>query len=485
MNIIAGAVFMMGLEGCALVYDYSDHVAESTSGGGCESNGSTGNVLGAAKWITTYSSTSQDSGDFVHSLAVTEVGDIYFTAEFEGEATIGGTTLPTDFQYALDMAKLDGSGAPLGFTKLGERTPDMPDAGKGLLFVAKLALDQKAQPIVGGTLDGTMDFGLKPPTQSMGFPDAYLQKRSVVGDYEWGRAYGDANSQLGTSVAADKAGGAVLTGYFNYSTSFDGPCAALTAVGDFDVFVTKFTNTGACEWSKSFGTANRDIPRGVAFDLNDRISVVGEYSGSLTFGVSPMSGTLTVVSHDAGTGVDHFLVELDSKGAPLFAKTFPSATGARIFVATDQDNNIIVVENVSAMPTKSMTVQKFTPDGVLDWQKEFTSTGSIAAFGMDVDAVGDVLITGLIIGSAQLGSFPLTADADGDAFILSLNGSVGGNPLAATTLTGAGTQVGIAIRHDPRGGFVVAGNFDTGITSGCDTLTAQRGSDVFIAKFGP
>ncbi len=483
-----GAVFTMVLGGCALVYDYDDYVGKKST---CGSGVVMGDGFGPAQWIKSFTSTSSTtSTDSAQSVAVSCAGDIYFAAEFEGVVTIGNQLLTTIDTYALAMAKLDGSGMPAWAIKLGERTPGKPDIDKGQQFIAKLAIDNLARPIVGGTFDGKMDFGIMPLRQSEGYPDVFLQKRSTTdGTFDSGDSYGQIDSQIGYSIAANTSGGTVMTGFFKNMLGLNGRCAPLTATGEYNIFVAKFDNTGVCEWSKNFGTGILNFGSGITFGTNNRIAVVGEYSGMLNFGKDAGGNEITLTSNTGGAGTDHFLLHLDSKGTPVFATTFMSAPGLGIFVATDQNNDIFVVENFVATigPTDAdaIRVRKFSPQGYVMWQQKFTSTGSIVATSIDADTAGHVLITGSLAGMAQLGSVPITGDAEGDVFLLSLNGLSGGTPVAATTLYGPGKQTGTAIRHDPTGGVVVIGSFNQSISDGDKSVDAVLGTDIFVAKFAP
>jgi hypothetical protein len=478
-----GAVSTILLGGCAIVYDYSDYVA-------CRGNESTGNGLGSAKWIFPFGTTFTPSLDSAQSVVVSNAGDIYFAAEFQGGVTIADQFVKTDGQYMLALAKLDGSGKQKWGIQLGERTPGMPDTDKGQRFIANLAIDNMSRPIVGGTFDGKLDFGEMSLRLSQGYPDAFLQKRNAQdGSFSSGDSYGQQDSQFGFSVAADTNGSTVMTGYFKNAIDFNGKCA-LDSVGEYNIFVAKFDNTGACEWSKNFGTGNLDYGAGITIDANNHIAVVGTYNGTLDFGKDAAGKPITLTSNTSGTGFDHFLLELDSKGTPLLAKTFASAPLVGIFVTSDPCGNTFVVENVRVnldMPnTYSLRVHKFSPEGALAWTKNFMSSGSIEATSIDADATGHLLIAGSFAGLADLGNFSITADAAGDAFILSLNGASDGTPLASTSLQGPGNQTVTAIRRDPTGGVVVVGNFEASITAASlDTIIAPIGTDVFVAKFAP
>jgi hypothetical protein len=487
---LLGATFAALLSGCALIFNYGNYEesgpagggagggaggsgATSTGTGGCAASGADAG-FGPVKWVQTFSSSSPSSLDFAHSLAVSPEGEVYFTAQFEGNVTLGADQIDTSDAYVLALAKIDELGEPVWSKKLGERTPI---GDKGLFFVAGLAVGSDSKPFVGGAADGFVDVGMG-LTASQGYPDVFLGKIDASGTWSWGGLYGDENSQIGASIAVDSDGNVVMTGHYNYDLNFYGACALLsTTTNVLDVFVAKFNSVGACQWAKSFGNENQSLGMGVTIDSASNVVVVGRYKGTMT--VEPIPTT----SSAEGMGTDSFLVVLDrTTGEAQLVETRASTADDSVLVAADEAGGVFWAGTVvggSPAGGNSMFVKR-----LFGWETLIQSSGSISVNAVEADDAGHVLLTGMVTGDASFGGVTITGDAEGDAFVLSLD-SMTGLPLAATTIGGDGLQYGAAIRHDPKGGVVVLGSFGGALEVGCEEHGSAAGSDVFVVKLGP
>src|SRR5690349_13691357 len=78
----------------------------------------------------------------------------------------------------------------------------------------------------------------------------------------WSQRFGDASFQNGYSVATDPAGNVYIGGTFQGSVNFGG--STLTSLGSNDIFLAKFSPTGAHVWSKRFGDSSIQIGQAVA-----------------------------------------------------------------------------------------------------------------------------------------------------------------------------------------------------------------------------
>jgi len=145
-------------------------------------------------------------------------------------------------------------------------------------------------------------------------------------------------------------------------------------------------------------------------------------------------------------------------------------------------------------PLEDAFVAKLSPNGDAVVYATYLGGGDTdEAFGVAVDASGDVFVTGY----TWSGDFPTTAGAfdtalDGwvDVFVTRLNAS--GDRLVYSTLIGGGdSEMGRAIAVEPGGYAYVTGfTISTGATAfpttpGAYDRTQNGGFDVFVAKFLP
>jgi len=248
------------------------------------------------------------------------------------------------------------------------------------------------------------------------------------GAYLWSRAYGNAEGAAGSGVAVDNNGNIMVTGAMLGPVDFGG--GPLTYAGGSDIFVAKFSGVdGSHLWSKGFGGAEADYGYRVAVDASGNVFVAGRFSGPVDFGGGPLTGTWR----------DIFVVKL---------------SGA---------------------------------DGSHLWSKGFGGSHFDFSPGMAVDTSGNVLVTGMFVGTVDFGGGPVTSTSpQGDIFVAKFSG-VDGSHLWSKHFAGAigptpspvlSTAWGLAV--DATGNALVIGKHDSPVDFGGGPLTTPGG---FVVKF--
>ncbi len=172
---------------------------------------------------------------------------------------------------------------------------------------------------------------------------------------------GGTGSDVGQSVAVTADGGTVVTGSFAGTVDFDpGPGKTnLTSVGeafnDADIFVARYSASGALVSAIRIGGTLNDRVSDVAVDASGNAVVTGYFQGTADFDPGP--GTMNLTS--AG-GLDVFVARYTPSGAlalvPTSAEDVPEATGfhvseiapnpsrgaARLSVAVDRAQQVVV-----------------------------------------------------------------------------------------------------------------------------------------------
>ncbi|HEX2934536.1 MAG TPA: hypothetical protein VHO72_04225 [Bacteroidales bacterium] len=82
-------------------------------------------------------------------------------------------------------------------------------------------------------------------------------------------------------LTTDKQGNLVITGYFISSAHFG--TQELAAMGNYDIFVAKYSPDGTLLWLKQIGSDKLDVSRIIKVDANDNIYVTGCISGIALF----------------------------------------------------------------------------------------------------------------------------------------------------------------------------------------------------------
>jgi hypothetical protein len=179
-----------------------------------------------------------------------------------------------------------------------------------------VAVDASGNVFVAGTFNGSINLGGTTLT-SAGGVDIFVAKFSATGAHLWSTSFGGTSTDAVRGMAVDGAGDVVLTGQFLNTISFGG--AALTSAGFEDIFLAKLSGAaGAHLWSKRFGSnATTDAGYGVAVDSSGNVAMTGFYGPSADFG----GGIIIAQSYDI------FVAKYDSAGGYISSRRYGDPPG--------------------------------------------------------------------------------------------------------------------------------------------------------------
>ncbi len=288
-------------------------------------------------------------------------------------------------------------------------------------------------------------------------------------------------------VAMDAAGQVVAVGEYQGGASFGGQ--QLQGNGDLNIFVAKYSATGAHMWSKGFGDGKDQRAYAVSLDANGNIYVTGEMAGSASFG----GATLTT----QGLSADVFVVKLDPNGGHIWSKNFGDSqnqsgwgiavSGDSVVVAGEmQGTASFGVGTLSSAGNRDAFVACLKgADGSQIWAKNYGDSNDQIAYGVAVDPNGNVGLTGTFKGSITFGNNAQLGSTGGtNVFVARLASD--GTPTWSLGFGDGKDQVGQAVALDGAGNVVVAGYFKGTLTFDGNTLTnadaLNNNFDVFVAK---
>lgn len=255
--------------------------------------------------------------------------------------------------------------------------------------------------------------------------------------FDWAKSFGGSFSDQANAITTDAQGNVYTTGFFADVVDFDpGPSTyTLGSVGG--IFISKLDAAGNFAWAKVVNGADHNEGRAIAVDASGNVYTTGYFKSTSDFDPGPGAFTLANSGNE-----DIFVLKLDAAG------------------------NFV-------------------------WAKSIGNTGIDIGNGIDVDAMGNVFVTGYYSNTVDfdpgIGSFNLTSAGSYDAFVLSLNTS--GNFVWAKNFGGSGFDIAVAIKLDPTGNIHFTGSFET--TSDFDpdagifNLVSAGVNDIFISKLGP
>ena len=268
------------------------------------------------------------------------------------------------------------------------------------------------------------------------------------GGINWTRQYGGSFNDAGWHIAADAAGNAYVAGF-----------AATSANGsDHQAVLRKYDAAGNLVWHRNPSVGVNPRANGIGVDLLGNSYISGEMSG------------------------DAFVSKHDTSGNHVWSRQIGSVTGpteAAFGAAPDAAGNVYVVGWTNGNLGTGIAggnfdafVRKYDAAGNLQWTSQFGSDGSDAAYGVNVDPAGNVIVGGM-------------QNTVGDA---------GWNNTVVRKYSPAGSLLGERIRNSGDEGddqvaavaTDAAGNvYATGMTSGALAGPGSSGGDydVFLMKY--
>jgi hypothetical protein len=380
----------------------------TTSGGGTKTSGST----------VTVTATANSGYNFVNW---TENGIVMSTSASYNFTATGNRNLVANFTVSTTTP-----GQCLWEWDLGGTNPLMVDSAYG----CSVATDSSGNVFVAGYFWGTVKIAGVTLT-STSSSDLFVGKLSPSGSVLWVKRFGlSGNSNRPTSVAVDSNGNVILTGYFNGTIDFG--LGTLTTKGASDIFVAKFSSSGTCQWSKSYGSLADDKALSAAVDGSGDVFIAGYY-GLFGNGI------------DLGNGV----VALNAGARALFLVKYSGV------------------------------------DGHYLWAKTISTSGGEEAHGVAVDTSGNAYITGSFGGTVDFGGGLVSASGSMDGFVAKYSGT-NGSFISVRPFGGSGSTVyGTGIGVDSSGNAVVIGYFKGTANFGAGVINADPSADGFVLKYSP
>jgi hypothetical protein len=269
------------------------------------------------------------------ALEVDGSGNVYTTGQFQSTA---------DFDPGVGVYNMSAVNGDAFLSKLdtdGDFVWAIQFGGTGSDGGNSLFIDDADDIYITGSFVNTIDFdpgvGINNLT-SAGQSDVFICKLDGDANHIWSTSFGGTLDDIGNSITADAFDNIYVTGNYEGTTDFDPGVAVenATAVGTYDVFVSKFNSDGSFEWSKQFGGSTFDFGMSVATDPSGKVYVGGIYQTTVDF--DPGAGTINNTS--AGTR-DMFIQKLDSSGNFINVKLFGSTSDDNLkAIHVDASNNI-------------------------------------------------------------------------------------------------------------------------------------------------
>ncbi|MDB6110032.1 MAG: hypothetical protein JWR69_1782, partial [Pedosphaera sp.] len=351
------------------------------------------------------------SDDAAEGIGVDAAGNCYVTGSFYYIATFGNISI-TNFGagYAVFLAKYDTTGTLVWVRQSVGRFDGRGEA---------IAVAANGNSYITGEFTGSIAFGGIKVTNAGNY-DLFVARYDTFGNPVWATGAGGVLDDQGRGIAVDASGNCYVTGACMSTNAIFGSLA-LTNSGGADVFVAKYSSTGAAIWVRHGGGPSDSYGNGIAVDAAGNSFVTGGFNSLVQFGPTALINN--------GSGGDIFVVKYDSAGNLLWAKQAGGNnddqglgiavdaagygyaagyfTGAALFAAT----------GLTSLGVSDAFVTKYDPAGNLLWVKQVGGINGVRGLGIGADSSGNGFLTGYSA-ATNLGGITVTNRGAADAFVV-------------------------------------------------------------------
>lgn len=279
--------------------------------------------------------------------------------------------------------------------------------------------------------------------------DAFVDHPTVPENLVWTKQYGTDSYDLGNAVVTDQKGNIYVTG------ATGGYLENQTLIGNWDVFLTKFDNSGYKLWTKQFGTQKKDIGNDIIVDNTGIIYITGEMDGKAFLTI--FDNTSRVLTKQFGEWSIGYSVAVDSLGD--------------IFIAGATYESLEKPGNYSGK--RDIFLAKLKNDGSQIWIRQFGSIEDDIAYSVNIDSHNDIYLSGVttgdLEGNAQRGA--------GDIFLSKFSND--GYMIWTTQFGSYGSDVGCSMDIDKEDNIYIAGGTSGDLIN--DAFVSETW-DIFLTK---
>ncbi|RQD80259.1 MAG: PKD domain-containing protein, partial [Methanocalculus sp. MSAO_Arc2] len=248
-----------------------------------------------------------------------------------------------------------------------------------------------------------------------GYADAFVSRFSSTGALLYSTYLGGSNWDRGYALTPDGAGGVWIAGY---TESDDFPVTADAYQGshggDGDVFVSRFSSSGALLYSTYFGGSRSDQCRALAPDDSGGIWVTGSTSSTnfpVTSDAYQSTGSGAFVSRFSSAGALIYSTYLGGSSWDVGRALAPDGSDGVWVAGQTRSTNFPVTDDAyqgSRHGSRAAFVSRFSSAGALEYSTYLGGSDEEGwYYGLAPDGAGGVWITG----ETMSDDFPVTPDA--------------------------------------------------------------------------
>ncbi len=446
----------------------------------------------SARAVAVATAAATNNYSVISATAVDAAGNVYLAGSFTNAVVLGGTTLTSDGERDVFVAKFNPASNQFVWAQRA--------GGTGGDEANALAVSGTSVYVAGYFDSPTAGFGPTNLTNS-GFSDVFVAKLTDAGStssFAWAEQAGGTDFDNARALAVSGTS-VYVSGEFRSPTADFGPIALTnadtsTVPGTADVFVAKLTDmgsTGSFGWAQRAGGTGFDYTRALAVS-GTSVYVSGEFSSSMAgFGLTSLSS--------AGSA-DVFVAKLTDAGSTGSFAWAQRAGGIRYDApyALAISGSSVYIAGTFASPMAGFGLTSLPGTGSDDvFVAKLTDAGSTGSFawaqragGIGYDAPYALAVSGssvYVAGTfaspmAGFGAATLTNAGSYDVFVAKLTdaGSTGSFAWAQRA-GGTGSDAAFAVAISGTVVYV-AGDFD-GLTANFGSITLSNPTQNSILGF--
>lgn len=324
---------------------------------------------------------------------------------------------------------------------------------------------------------------------SAGAQDIFIVKYNTAGNVVWAKGLGDSSSDLGSDIVTDSNGNVYVIGSFNGTVNFGN--TKLTSLGWYDIFIAKYDSLGNEIWARQAGGDDFDFGNDIDIDSDGNAYVTGSFrSFTITMGNITLNNTSsTIFMYDIA------IAKYDTAGNVLWAKQAIGPGDENVTaIEADKNGNVYVLGAFDSTTTfgnitlinntgdNDIFLTKYDTSGNLAWAKQMGGVNFDAGYGLAIDDINSLYITGYFLGAATFGNTTLTGGGSFNELFLAKY-DTSGNDIWVKQVSGAGNNVGTSVETDKYNNVFIACNFYGSSDFGSTTLNSVGSEDIFIGEY--
>ena len=342
-----------------------------------------------------------------------------------------------------------------------------------------VALDKSGNIYIGGDIQGEVTIaGNKMVADDV---DAIIIKLKPDGTPIWARHFGGPGPDLIEDIAIDTAGHIVVSGSFADKLQIGSN--SIESRGSDDGFVAKFDSSGKRLWAKRFGDIDTDNIPSVTVDNDGNSYASATFKGFVTLGKTRF---------ESGGHEDAYLIALDTegqfrwvqqlrgRGKDYAREVVTDSTGAVFWVAEFSRRAVLGDRNLVSAGNRDVMLSKLSSTGTVQWAYSFGGLADDSGYGLAVDSLGEVVVTGAFSESISVGSLSVRSTGEDDAYVAKF--AADGTPRWLKSFGTKTEDVGKAVATDRFGNVFATGWFRGHVDFGGGKLDSVGEKDVFLVK---